>query len=135
MTNLFVVYGTLKSGYGNHRLLDNKADVAFKGRVVSQDRYIVRGMGFPLAIKNGEEELKKPLQGELYEVNNEEVVQSLDWLESNGSFYTREIRPFTTDNGETVEAWIYLIGEDGYQGNALCPTADETYYWGSEVAA
>lgn len=138
MTNYFVVYGTLKKGYGNNRLLQAEG-VQYLGNVVSENEYVMLDCGFPMAFFNPEKiDLpKRKLLGELYKVENKSVINNLDRLESNGSFYLRSIRPFkTVEEGLEIEAWIYEIPAfDGYYRTdrlELCQydTQLNSYYWG-----
>ena len=98
---LLFVYGTLKRGFGNNRLINH---AKFIGTAISVDKYYVDGWGFPCASlnKNG-----KPLQGEIYELTERDFI-STDMLESNGFLYQREIKKFNL-NGEDLESWIYII--------------------------
>lgn len=121
MNELFFVYGTLKRGYRNNPLL---GDSKFLGNAVSEDKYLLLDCGFPMA-QFHEDGLQ--VLGEVFEVTSKEVVASLDWLESNGWFYTRIKRKFKLGENQ-VEAWIYEVTE-GY--GVPCPVyeAYNTYWW------
>jgi len=99
MYNVFV-YGTLKAGHGNHRLLENSKllhEATITGKMVSLG-------GFPCVSTNGDNQI----HGEVYEVDDQ-TLGHLDHLESNGSFYTREIV-----NSSKGPVWVYLIQDEGY---------------------
>ena len=103
------VYGTLQQGYGNNRLLkDHDADCL--GTRVTADKYVLGDVGFPYALTPEavegrlEEEMFRPVEGELWSIPNEDCLASLDRLEGNGHHYTREVIQLST--GE--EAWMYL---------------------------
>lgn len=97
------VYGTLKRGFGNNRLINQCKLI---GDFISVDRFDVSGYGFPCAYLN---EHGKLLKGEIYELSETDFIMT-DGLESNGYLYQREIRKFTK-NGKLLEAWIYIIIE------------------------
>jgi gamma-glutamylcyclotransferase (GGCT)/AIG2-like uncharacterized protein YtfP len=109
MTNLFFVYGTLKLGYGNNRVLGNSSK--FIGKGVTTNRYKVYNIGFPLACysKKG-----KPMLGEIFEVTESSVVEALDRLEGQGRFYTRVKRLVKNIDffDQELLAWIYEIPEN-----------------------
>lgn len=111
-TSKFFVYGTLKEGQGNHFYLRGCRKI---GEAVTESRYKVYGHGFPLAVLD---EQGHPLRGEIYEVDDPDVVDNLDMLEGNGSFYTRSVREFQDINGEKHEAWIYEIPAEYIRGDA-----------------
>jgi gamma-glutamylaminecyclotransferase len=88
------VYGSLKKGYGNNRLLSN---AEFLGERVTSSSYILGDVGFPYMFPRAafEEDfnernanLFKPVQGELYAVD-EPTLASLDCLEGEGIHYHR----------------------------------------------
>lgn len=69
------VYGTLKSGHGNNRLL---ADAHFSGEAVTVTPFRLVDRGIPFACREGADLL--PVLGELYEVSYPELMR-LDGLE------------------------------------------------------
>lgn len=98
-THLVFVYGSLKSGFGNHPILGDSPlrDVT---RTVSRNFSMISMGGFPGVSKGG----TYNIEGEVYEVTDE-VLARLDRLESNGSFYQR-YETFLA-NGDT--AWMYCL--------------------------
>lgn len=97
------VYGSLKKGYGNHRLLE---DAKYLGTHVTDPAYTMVGLGgFPGVILTGD----TSIHGELYEVTPMEF-EYLDGLEGYPSFYNRT--KISTDHGE---AWMYYL-DDEYLG-------------------
>ena len=96
MTKVFV-YGSLKKGYGNHRLLTTSK---LLGEHTTEPAYSMFSMGsFPFVETNGETGIK----GEVYEVN-EDVFSTLDILEGYPTFYDRKY--IDTPYGS---AWMYFI--------------------------
>lgn len=100
MTRVFV-YGSLKEGGWSHHLLEGQifCGYAFMDglRMISLDSYpgVVKGEG--------------RIDGEMHEVDDN-TLAALDRLESNGSYYTREI--MGTECGNSV--WVYVL-PDSYE--------------------
>lgn len=98
------VYGSLKQGFGNHEYHLGQSRMLGKAETLPQ--YSLFSLGaYPGVIKGG----VTAVQGELYEVNDDEL-RNLDRLEGHPSYYQREV--IETSEGE---AWIYLLPEDEYQ--------------------
>lgn len=99
MHNVFV-YGSLKKGYWNNVLLENQEYVGDG---------IVRGFdmlsfgAFPAIVPNND----GIIHGELYSVDDV-ALHRMDRLESNGSFYQRELKNVEID-GTVEEAWVYIL--------------------------
>lgn len=99
MTNLVAVYGSLKKGYGNHRLLDTSE---FLGTTDTYGEWTMYSLGgFPAIVPEGNTQICI----EVYRVDRE-TMADLDMLEGYPSFYDRRI--IDTKYGK---AWIYFIGE------------------------
>ena len=95
------VYGTLKTGHGNNRLLE---DATFVSTGYTNPVYSLYDLGpFPAVKRNG----TGIIYGELYEVTQEEM-NSLDWLEGYPNFYNREVITVTC-GGEQHKAWMYYM--------------------------
>lgn len=128
------VYGTLKRGRGNHRLLDQDG-VEFLGRsLIKGPHAFVHLGGFPGVVKDA---LKDPREigGEVYEVTND-VLLSLDMLEGHPTFYERQ--KVSTKFGK---AWIYFLpNREHYTRMQSVETpfwfqTEEEAEWLSEMAA
>lgn len=102
------VYGSLKKGFGNHRFLSDQ-EMLGKGYVEGFEMY---SLGRFPGIKEGQGRVV----GELYRVD-EDTFRALDRLEGHPVMYQRQLNLVTTDEGDKVEAWVYV-----YQGN---PSDDE----------
>lgn len=115
-----VCYGSLKRGFGNHRLLENSElvneEVFFTGKMASLG-------GFPCVTQHGNTNIK----GEMYSVDDETLAR-LDRLEGHPTFYERK-RLHTTGG----EAWVYLIDQPSYyeDGRRIVKSGN----WGQEEAA
>lgn len=95
------VYGSLKRGFGNHRLLEGSTlvheDAIMSGKMASLG-------GFPCVTTHGNNQI----HGEIYEVDDNTLAR-LDGLEGHPTFYCREI--VSTSKGD---AWVYLINDESY---------------------
>lgn len=104
--HIVAVYGTLKRGHGNHRLLSN---AKFLGTGHTQNRYPMFGDGIPFLVN-------KPNVGnwivvEAYEVSTKEL-QALDRLEQHPHWYERVQLPVTIvgyTGTLSLTAWVYTI--------------------------
>lgn len=127
-----IVYGTLKSGYGNNRLLSNSrkvADCIVRG-------YKLYNYGFPVAAPDADSQIV----GEVWEIEPEKTLSSLDFLEgcqgegieNRGMYYRQRVVAFT-DEGQ-IEGQMYVGHPDSwknYEHMRECPI-DETvgaYRW------
>lgn len=92
------VYGSLKKGFSNHRVIHG---AKFLGDDTTlEDAWFMFSMGgFPGVVSgNGY------ISGEVYEVDDE-VLKDLDRLEGNGNFYTREV----VELANHEQAWMYIL--------------------------
>ncbi len=100
------VYGTLKRGYGNHRLLEGSL---FLGEALTKGEFTLYDGGFPYLKENGFSQIK----GELYQVDDE-TFERLDHLEGYPSHYNRVETTVTLDKGGYEELhfpWVYVASE------------------------
>ena len=107
--HLVAVYGTLKQGGGNHRLLNTSE---YLGEVVSEDKLRLVCDGLPFVIR-GADDRGSHLRMELYEVDHQ-TLSRLDHLEGHPNFYRRERVQFWTLDQLTehiVNPWIYMVDE------------------------
>lgn len=95
------VYGSLRQGMGNHRILDG-AELVGQYDVVMRAKMISLG-GFPGLLKDDD---FSPVTIEVYEVNDC-ILDRLDRLEGHPTFYKRE-ETGTPAGG----AWIYWLQGD-----------------------
>ena len=101
-THHVFVYGTLKQGHGNHRLL---IDSELVGKATAEGIAIhaATHSSFPFAMRNKQQ----TAHGEVYKINNF-TLNKLDKLEGTPCFYQRETTVCTLASGEQIECWIYL---------------------------
>lgn len=100
MHNLFV-YGTLKAGYGNHRIIDGA--ILLGTAESAQPSYVMWGRGFPFIAESNH---GHKVRGEIYTVSDQQLAHC-DRLEGHPDWYRREQRTFHV-NGLPVVAWVYL---------------------------
>ena len=107
-THKVFVYGSLKKEYGNHSVISGGK---FLREALTKDSTFTMFSfgGFPGIYRKKD---GKQIAGELYEVDDE-VMQRLDYLEGNGSFYNREIVPLE----DGTDAWMYITMGEGADGS------------------
>lgn len=114
ITPLVFVYGTLKFGYGNWRwCLSNEE---YLGPAVTADRFVMGNVGFPYIFPEEEvsglidEDMLRPVLGDLFQVSNEDTMAKLDALEGEGHHYHRKL--IQTTHGDTVWTYVNLDWQD-----------------------
>jgi|TARA_B110000908_G_scaffold36340_1_gene43566 gamma-glutamylcyclotransferase (GGCT)/AIG2-like uncharacterized protein YtfP len=103
---IVAVYGTLKKGYGNHRLLESSTFIG-SGETVNKYRLCISGLPFLIA---GESSEGHNIDVEVYDCNAFEMYD-LDLLEGHPRFYKRELTEVKV-NGESVSAWVYFVPDN-----------------------
>lgn len=98
------VYGTLKKGYGNHRLLVTAQPIG----VGTVEGFRLYSSGIPFLVEDKSSEYD--VHVECYEVNVQQL-RSLDLLEGHPDFYERKLVDVRTDTGEMQTMWIYTYPE------------------------
>lgn len=115
------VYGTLKQGYGNHRLLEGKPLV---GVGVTDIRYNMISGGFPVIMASDD---GLPVRGEVYDITGDfDCLHNLDRLEGEGVMYHRRDIPVTLENGERCLCCIYE-GTEPYWGRRMANPQNDAF--------
>lgn len=123
------VYGTLKRGDYNNRLLEGSK---YLGEAETSTRYynMKSTGGFPVVFKRNELYTgSAKVEGEVYLVNLE-TLTNLDRLEDNGHMYIRSLnyvflkdQPFVESDGAkyrpSLQCWMYIGNEDFWRGHEL----------------
>jgi len=124
------VYGTLKSGFGNNRLLQTSE---FIGDATTDRPYLLTDCGFPFASETGNKLL--PVMGEVYRVDDPTAQQRIDGLEGHPNFYERKQVPVTmTASGVQIPGcWMYLVPEQTAGRYGLCPITKGHFKWRHQV--
>ena len=120
MEQLVFVYGTLKRGFGNSRLLGGSAFLGVGHTSPSFAMYRVCPY-FPGVCQD--EQNLGPVYGEVYRVNDQ-TMRALDRLEgccaSGGGMYHRVVTDITVGKAH-CDCWIYLWGH-GPDHDLLIPS-------------
>jgi gamma-glutamylaminecyclotransferase len=107
------VYGTLQRGYGNHRLL---AGAEFLGKAVTAAPYKMFNIGFPFILPGDDSD--GYVEGELFEIDEQKHLPSVDRLEGEGTFYVRKSIPvYLEETNERLFASVYEMLNPYYAGN------------------
>lgn len=101
------VYGTLKSGHGNNRLLEG---CTLLGEFVTLQTFSMFNAGFPVTFYK---QRGHAVLGEVYEIPEDQLkdtIRRLDMLESEGSMYSREtVRALPlSDSSPAIETYMYV---------------------------
>lgn len=128
----FYVYGTLRSGFGNHRLFDSAVTDITPAHL--HGAKMVAG-GCPFVFLDGSD---TTVLGEIVTIEPSRypaVLKTVDRLEGyNGpgrfNLYERQIIEAVTETGQTVKAYAYLVDEsdDFVQSNTAVPSGDYADY-------
>ena len=95
------VYGTLRQGYHNHRLI---IDCRFIDTARTVNDYAMYANGIPYVSDN---EKVSQIYGELYLVKPK-ILFNLDMLEGHPAWYKRKKVPTETMSGKIYNAWLYF---------------------------
>jgi len=121
--HLIFVYGTLKRGYGNNRLLEQSR---FVDAATTENRYplVVSGIPYLHDVPN----VGHHVTGEIWEVTDDQL-RRVDQLEGHGrGFYERrKINVISETTREKVETWVYFIctRTRGYEAETLHPSYED----------
>lgn len=124
MSEYIAVYGSLRKGLHNHRVLGTTREYIGEG--------IVKGFGmyslgaYPALSREGNH---TDVVVELYSVPDKDMV-NVDHLEGFPSYYTRKLCPVVV-NGASVPAWVYYM--KGLLTEGFVPSGDWTEYVRSKV--
>ena len=112
------VYGTLMSGYGNNRRIE---DAEFVGRAETIEPYVMLAQGIPYVFEVGHcmvDDMKspprykdgRPIKGEVWKLNTDQLA-SCDQLEGHPIWYRRKQIKVRV-HGCHRWAWIYFMQLD-----------------------
>lgn len=107
LSKLIFVYGTLKSGYGNNRLITRCSKSTLLDVGITQETMFFSNGGIPFMLRDLHEERAKstgdgsnsfmviedylaPVVGEVWTIRSEEVITNMDRLEGHPHGYRRE---------------------------------------------
>lgn len=105
--HVVAVYGTLKSGHGNHERLMSKAKFLGTGETFTKYPMVVSGIPYLIDRAGKGHHVKV----EVYKVTTAEL-RRLDGLEGHPDWYVRTALTIKMDKGSTLTAWIYMIPDE-----------------------
>jgi len=95
------VYGTLQHGQSRHYILQH---LKFEKAVLPKHRKVSPpSLGFPFIIRDENSDVN----GEIYYGVDDELFQSLDLIEGEGSLYHRILVKVKSQNGDEIESFVY----------------------------
>lgn len=112
-------------GFDNYkRYLEGRVSRITPGRTCGLLYHLPEG--YPALLPGNE-----TVVGEIMEPVDEDLLQTLDWLEDydeqgSDNLYTRELRSVLTDDGEKATCWIYIYNNERYarEKGTLVPGGD-----------
>jgi len=108
-TKLIAVYGTLKQGFGNNRLLQD-GGFEFVGNAVSVDAvFDMGGGGYPVVKYTPEEPDDFAVEVELWSYTDPVQIGPVDRLEGYPGWYDKQEFDFVTDDGTRYVADMYVM--------------------------
>jgi len=131
ITPLVFVYGTLKHGYGNWRWCLSHEE--YLGPAVTSDRFVMGNVGFPYIFPEDkvsglvDEDMLKPVLGDLFKVSHEDTMVKLDRLEGEGYHYHRKL--IQTTHGDTVWTYVNLDWRDMTRCHVCKVTEQGKWKW------
>lgn len=118
---LYAVYGTLRQGFGNNRLLQNEYSEYLGTQTLSAPFRMVSMGGFPGMISTPGKE--STITIEVFSVSSPTVEKRLDMLEGYPGWYDKQ-----TINTEWGTAFIYTQTEDQVGSNPPVESGDWKQY-------
>jgi gamma-glutamylcyclotransferase (GGCT)/AIG2-like uncharacterized protein YtfP len=124
MEHLVFVYGSLKRGFGNHRMLGHDSVLIAKTQTKDKAFHMNSLGAFPAVLRGG----NYSIEGELYKVSDD-TLQTLDYLEGNGSLYQRELVKLSGNH----LGWMYILmpysGIHNVKNGRVRTTHNKTQIW------
>lgn len=137
MTAHVFVYGSLKEGHWNNRVLGASKKI---GEAITKAKFLLTDCGFPYmipeqALRGSERAPTAPVLGEVWEVTSDSVMEALDALEGvgYGHYQHHTVEVYGLD-GTKYEALAYVPCDvDEAAALQICKTVDlndaEVYVW------
>jgi len=120
---IIAVYGTLKFGHDNHD--SYLANSHFIDYGMTSDTYRLCVEGLPYLLRGVDHERGDFIDVEVYSITNE-VLEALDGLEGHPHFYRRELVEIELDSGGSVQAIVYMVGDE-YDTGEYVSCYDNSY--------
>jgi gamma-glutamylcyclotransferase (GGCT)/AIG2-like uncharacterized protein YtfP len=121
------VYGTLKRGQGNNRLLSSSTFLTAAESVVQGQLKDLGGFPCWDMLSPVSDAPMAPVRGELWHVDLKDFRQ-LDMLEGHPNFFYRTQADFRIPEfkNSVYRAWVYTLQ---HQAETLCPIVEGAYEW------
>ncbi len=126
--SLVAVYGSLREGLGNHRVLNtnNNGSTRKEDGLIPKNKFTMHSLvNFPGLVKDSLSDVE--IVVEVYEVNTQGTAQDIDWLEGYPSFYDREL----VELKDGRSCWVYFVDEV-YKSNPEVLSGDWVKYYSSD---
>lgn len=107
MLEYVFVYGSLKKGHWNNRVLQ---DSKLVGKALTHDKFKMLNSGFPVLTPDVD---GRQVRGEVYCVTNPDVMRDLDRLEGLGRMYDRKVHGVALDGSIDMTVYVY-VGTTGF---------------------
>ena len=111
--HLVAVYGTLKAGLSNHRLLSS---ALYRGAGATQEIYPMQTQGVPFVFDFAG--IGFNITVEVYEVTSVKAKNSLDSLEGHPTTYERKLTNIKMKDGSLKTCWLYF-GNDHFHADDM----------------
>jgi gamma-glutamylaminecyclotransferase len=130
--NTVFVYGTLKRGYGNNRLIEQGGG-EFLGEATTVDAMYLCGEWVPFASDNVPcHEQALPIRGEVFRVDDATLAR-LDSLEGHPYAYRRTpTKVLLIGDERPLDAEIYIHPRAADRAGDACPVVNGAYEWGRD---
>lgn len=127
------VYGTLKQGYGNNRLLQDSEFVS-EGVILGGGKLIGNGIPFFVPDYLCEEGEVGDIKGEIWRMSGRITLGRLDTLEGHPHGYYRSLAHVNpeTNTASSILCWVYCWSRTSYlgQSSSNITRINNTYEWG-----
>jgi gamma-glutamylaminecyclotransferase len=101
-----LVYGTLKKGYGNHGVLGRSKYI--NEAMTNSREFTMFDGGFPYVSDGFSDKSNGSILGELYQVDDQQILDNLDRLEGVPHLYVKREVDVTALDGQTYTATMYV---------------------------
>jgi len=109
-TKLIFVYGSLKQGFSNHHIIEK---ATYQGRAQTKKRYGMfqeENANYPYLINKCSPKYHH-IEGELYEIQSDDILKQIDKFEDAPEYYQRETIDIKIADGKIKKAQSYFLRE------------------------
>lgn len=109
VTDKLFVYGTLKRGFHNHRILK---DCRYLSTAITKPAFDMFAGAFPVVMEGNSPDARR-VYGEIYQITPE-VIEECDALEGEGEMYHRRICVVEARSDKLDHQAFIYIGDPGF---------------------